>query len=114
VTLQQLADRIGAHLEGDGSVEIVRIAGIEAAGPGEVTFVANAKYAQALSSTRASAVILDRHAPPAPCAVLRVDNPYLAFARAAQALAPPADVHAGVHPSAVVAADAELAEGVAV
>jgi UDP-3-O-[3-hydroxymyristoyl] glucosamine N-acyltransferase len=114
MTLRELAERLGAVLEGDGAVEVTRVAGIEQAGPGDVTFLANPKYAAALGATRASAVILDPAAPAAPCAMLRIANPYLAFARAAQAFAPPRAVPPGVHPSAVVAGDAVLEAGVAI
>ncbi len=112
--LRELAERIGAALEGDGAIDVTRVAGIEQAGPGEVTFLANPKYAAALAVTRASAVILDAQAPPAPCAVLRAANPYLAFARAAQVLAPPRTLPPGRHATAVVAADAVLGSEVAV
>ncbi|MGD9904373.1 MAG: UDP-3-O-(3-hydroxymyristoyl)glucosamine N-acyltransferase [Vicinamibacterales bacterium] len=112
--LSELAERLGAVLDGDGTIEVHRVAGIEQAGPGDVTFLANPKYAAALGATRATAVILDPSAPPAPCAMLRVANPYLAFARAAQAFAPPRTVPPGVHPTAVVAADAVLEPGVAI
>ena len=114
MTLAELAERLGAVLEGDGAIEVTRVAGIEQAGPGEVTFLANPKYAAALASTRAAAVILDPASPVAPCAMLRTDNPYLAFARAAQAFAPPRTLPPGVHVTAVVAADAVIGEGVAV
>jgi UDP-3-O-[3-hydroxymyristoyl] glucosamine N-acyltransferase len=114
VTVAELAERLGAVLEGDGALEVTRVAGIEQAGPGEVTFLANPKYAAALATTRASAVILDVKAPAAPCAMLRIANPYLAFARAAQAFAPPRSVPPGVHPTAVVAADAVIGQDAAI
>ncbi len=88
VTLGRARGTARRRLEGDGAIEVTRVAGIEQAGPGEVTFLANPKYTAALASTRAAAVILDPASPAAPCAVLRTDNPYLAFARAAQALRP--------------------------
>jgi UDP-3-O-[3-hydroxymyristoyl] glucosamine N-acyltransferase len=112
VTLRELADRIEARLDGDGSIEVVRVAGLEAAGPGDVTFLANPAYGAEVARTRASAVILGPDGPSAPCAVLRTADPYLAFARAVQALAPPPSQPEGVHPSAVVAPDAQLGEGV--
>lgn len=112
--LRELAERLGAVLEGDGTIDVTRVAGIEQAGPGDVTFLANPKYAVALAATRATAVILEPTAPAAPCAMLRIANPYLAFARAAQAFAPPRTVPPGVHPTAVIAGDAVLAPGVAV
>jgi len=114
VQLRELAERLGAVLEGDGTIDVTRVAGIEQAGPGDVTFLANPKYAVALAATRATAVILEPTAPAAPCAMLRIANPYLAFARAAQAFAPPRTVPPGVHPTAVIAGDAVLAPGVAV
>ena len=56
--LRDLAERLRCRLEGDGNVEIRRVAGIERAGPGDLTFVANPRYASLLGSTRASAIIL--------------------------------------------------------
>ncbi len=114
MTLQQLAERIGARLEGDGTLDVARVAALDAAGPGEVTFLANEKYAAEVAATKATAVILGPTGPAAPCAVLRVDNPYLAFALAARALAPPSVLPVGVHPSAVIGADVVLGEGVGI
>lgn len=114
MTLEQLAARIGAVLEGDGALTVARVAGLDAAGPGDVTFLANDKYGAAVAATKATAVILGPRGPAAPCAVLRVANPYLAFALAARALAPPSVLPVGVHPSAVVAPDAVLGDGVGI
>ena len=58
VTLRELADRLGCRLEGDGAIEITGVAGLEDAGPGDVSFFANPRYAAALKTTRASAVIV--------------------------------------------------------
>jgi len=80
--LQDLAARIDCRLEGDGDIEIRGVAGIGEAGPGDLTFFANPKYAAELRTTRASAVILSERADAAPCAMLRAQQPYLAFARA--------------------------------
>ncbi len=114
MTLQELAERIGARLEGDGTLAVERVASLEAAGPGDVTFLANDKYAGEVAATKASAVILGSTEVTAPCAVLRVANPYLALARAAQALAPPSVLPVGVHPSAVIGEGVVLAEGVGI
>ncbi len=113
MTLQELAERLGASLDGAGDVVVHRVASLEAAGPGDVTFLASAAYADRVAGTRASAIILGAHGT-APCAVLRVRDPYLAFARAAAALAPPSTLPVGVHPTAVIAADAVLGEGVGI
>jgi UDP-3-O-[3-hydroxymyristoyl] glucosamine N-acyltransferase len=61
--LRDLAERLDCRLEGDGDIEILRVAGIEQAQPGDLTFVANRKYYPLLRSTRASAVILGPAAP---------------------------------------------------
>ena len=83
--LRELADRLGCRLEGDGTIEITGVAGLADAGPGDLTFFANPKYAAALSATRASAVILGEGATAPGSAVLRAENPYLAFAEALSA-----------------------------
>jgi UDP-3-O-[3-hydroxymyristoyl] glucosamine N-acyltransferase len=83
LTLQQLAQRIGAELIGDGSRMITGCAAIEVAQPNELTFVANAKYAQYLQSTKAAAVVIDRKtACPDGIARLIADDPYFAFRNA--------------------------------
>ena len=112
--LQILAERLGCTLEGDGAVEIGRVAAIEDAGPGDVTFFANPKYAAELRTTRASAVILGNGAELAPCAMLRTSEPYVTFAHAvrlfAEVVRPAPGVHdrAYVADSAVIAADASI------
>lgn len=110
MTLGELARRLECPLEGDAGIEVKRVAPIDSAGPGEVTFLANPRYVAALATTRASAVIAAPQVRGAPCAVIRATSPYLMFARAARALAPDAPVAPGVHPRAVVAADATVDE----
>lgn len=112
--LRDLAARLGCRLEGDGDTEIVRVAGIEEAGPGDVTFLANPKYAPALASTRASAVIARDDVRAAPCALLHTSEPYLAFARAVGLFAPGWRPAPGVHPLAAVATGATLGPDVSV
>lgn len=115
--LSEIAQQLGCRLEGDGSADIRRVAGIEQAGPGDLTFVANKKYWNRLASTRASAVILhdrDRVDGPAPFAILRSPQPYLSFARALQVFAPPAAPAAGVDRLAAVAADAVIGADAAI
>lgn len=115
MTLQELASRLGCRLDGDGALEVTRVAGLEQAGPGDLSFLANPKYAPALARTRATAVIVGEQAAGAPCAVLRAANPYLAFARAVRLLAPDTPPPSpGIHPLASVAPDATLGEAVSV
>jgi UDP-3-O-[3-hydroxymyristoyl] glucosamine N-acyltransferase len=112
VTLGELARRLDCPVEGDAAIEIRRVAKIDEAGPGDLTFLANPKYASKLATTRASAVIMngDGASPheAAPCAVIRSGSPYLTFARAAQVLSPEKPPAPGIHSHAVVAPDATV------
>lgn len=112
--LRELAERLACRLEGDGDVEIVRVAGIQHAQPGDLTFLANPKYEAAMAHTRASAVLLRDGAPPAPCAMLRTPDPYLAFARAVGLFAPAWRPSPGVHALAAVAAGARIGGSVSI
>ncbi|HVL67791.1 MAG TPA: UDP-3-O-(3-hydroxymyristoyl)glucosamine N-acyltransferase [Vicinamibacterales bacterium] len=112
--LSELAERLECRLEGDGDLDVQRVTGIEDAGPGDVTFFANARYAAALRTTRASAVILGEDAGAAPCAMLRTKNPYLAFARAVGLFADDWKPAPGVHPRAWVTDGATIASDASV
>lgn len=114
MTLHELAERLGCRLEGDGSIEVVRVAGLDEAGPGDITFLANPKYASRLPHTRASAVIVGNAVASAPCAMLRAEQPYLTFARAVAALTPPGSLAPGISALASVDATARLGPDVAV
>ena len=112
--LRDLADRLHCRLEGDGDIDIVRVAGLEQAEPGDLTFLANPRYAQAARETRASAIILAEDAAPAPCPMLRAAHPYRAFAEALALFGRDERPPAGVHPSSVVAPDARIGRDVAI
>jgi UDP-3-O-[3-hydroxymyristoyl] glucosamine N-acyltransferase len=111
VKLSELAARLGASVRGDGSVEVTRVAGIDEAGPGDLTFVSNPRYAAKLPATRASAVIVAPEID-TPLPSLLSSNPYLAFARAVAVLDPPPRPAPGIHPTAQVGPGAVLGEGV--
>ncbi len=108
MTLGELARRLECPVEGDSGIEIHRVAKIESAGPGDLTFLHHSKYAGALAATKASAVIAGADATGAPCAVIRSPSPYLTFARALQVLSPGRRPDPGVHALAVVAPDAAV------
>jgi UDP-3-O-[3-hydroxymyristoyl] glucosamine N-acyltransferase len=114
--LSQLAEKLECRLEGAPDLEIHGVAGIEYAGPGQITFLANRRYAPQLRSTRASAVFIEervtltRDADAPPLAALRTPNPYLAFARALEIFYRPPSYQPGIHPTAVIAPTARLGE----
>lgn len=112
--LSEIARWLGAELvagEGAGEGEIRGVAGIEEAGPGQITFVANPKYAAAAKTTRASAVIVTLDFPPIAAATLRSRNPYLAFAQAIELFYRPPHYAPGVHPTAVIDPTAKIGQG---
>jgi UDP-3-O-[3-hydroxymyristoyl] glucosamine N-acyltransferase len=114
VKLGDIAERLSCPLDGDGDIDIKRVASLEDAGPGDLTFFANRRYVEELRKTRASAVIARPAITDAPCAVLRADDPYLTFARAVALFAdvwrPATGVHrlAHVEPGATIAPDASI------
>src|ERR1700744_3301643 len=101
-TLAELAKHLGATPHGDPETKITGVAGIEEAGPGQLTFVANPKYAGLARTTRASAILVEPEFPVLPTATLRIANPYLAFARAIELFYTAPAYEPGIHPTAVV------------
>ena len=112
--LRDLAEQLSCRLDGDGDIDIVRVAGIQHAQPGDLTFLANSKYESAMAQTRASAILLSEGAVTAPCAMLRTADPYLAFARAVKLFAPAWRPATGVHAMAAVADDARMGADVSI
>lgn len=108
-TLAELAARCDATVEGDGAVPITHFASLSAAGPGAITFLSDPKYRAALASTGASAVIVD----PKSAALTALPrlvhrNPYATYAKVAAILHPRTAPPPGIHPTAIVAADARI------
>jgi UDP-3-O-[3-hydroxymyristoyl] glucosamine N-acyltransferase len=100
--LGELATKLGAELRGDAELEITGVKGIEEAGPAEITFVANPKYAGLARKTRAAAVLVEPEFPEIEAATLRLKNPYLAFSRALGFFYQPPAYAPGIHPTAVI------------
>ncbi len=83
ITLQELAQRINAKVVGDGSALVNGCATIEQATASEITFLANAKYAQFLETTNAKAVVIDaKTSAPPHLTRLIAEDPYFAFRNA--------------------------------
>jgi len=115
--LSELAARLDCRLDGDGAIEISRVAGIQRAEPGDLTFLTNPRYLPDLETTRASAVIVGAHEarPPAFAgAVLRSSEPYVTFARAVALFAHVVPPPPGIDRLSAVAADATLGAGVSI
>jgi len=109
--LGELASRLGAELRGDAEIEVTGVKGIEEAGPAEITFVANPRYAGLARTTRAAAVVVEPGFQEIETATLRIRNPYHAFSRALALFYQPPTYPPGIHPDAVVDPTAEIGEG---
>ena len=109
--LGELATRLGAELRGNAELEVTGVKGIEDAGPTEVTFVANPRYAGLAKKTQAAAVLVEPEFPEIDAPTLRLKNPYLAFSRALGIFYQPPGYAAGIHPTAVIDPSAEIGEG---
>jgi UDP-3-O-[3-hydroxymyristoyl] glucosamine N-acyltransferase len=117
--LSDLAAALGAELRGDGTthsrgIEITGVAGMEHAGPSQLTFLANPKYAHKVRATRAAAVLVTQPVEGLTAAQLISSNPYLDFARALALFYQPPRPAAGVHPSAWVAPSARIGENASI
>jgi len=110
-TLAGLAERFDLQFRGDGDTAISGVATLASAGPGQLSFLANSRYASQLQTTAASAVVIGADAAEScPRPALIAADPYLAFARIASLFEKRAATTPGVHPTAVVSGDAEVAD----
>ncbi|GIU46976.1 UDP-3-O-(3-hydroxymyristoyl)glucosamine N-acyltransferase [Shewanella algidipiscicola] len=114
-TLKEIAVYLNAAVQGDDTVKINRVATLEKAQKGEISFLANPKYQQQLAGTAASAVLLSpKMAADYNGNAIVLADPYVGFARVAQLLDSTPKAAEAIHPSAVIDASATIGEGVAV
>jgi UDP-3-O-[3-hydroxymyristoyl] glucosamine N-acyltransferase len=107
--LKDIATKLGARLEpADADVEIVGVAGIDKAAQGQLTFIANAKYASAARTTQASAIIVDEKFPALDKPTLRTRNPQFVYAKVVEIFHQPPGFPRGIHPTAVVDPTAKI------
>ena len=109
----------GADNRSAGDMEIQGVAGLETAGPEHITFLSNPKYAPKVKQTKAGAIIVHQEffkhlGGEAPLACLVSSNPYLDFARTVGFFYQPPRPPAGIHPTAVIAADAVIGENASI
>lgn len=109
MTLGQLAEALGATLKGPEALQITGLATLQEAGPGQLSFLANPQYRKYLDNSQAAAVLLKAaDAEGFAGNALIVADPYLAYARISHLFDPKPKAVAGIHPSAVVAEDAQV------
>ena len=108
-TVSELSAHVNGRLFGDGTVVIRRVAGLDSAGPGEITYVENAKFFEAANQTNASCVITPEAAPVKASCRIEVPNPKLAFTLIAQVLHPLRSRDPVIDMTAVIAETADVA-----
>ena len=113
--LRELAEKTFSIIEnGAADLEIAAAAGLDIAGAGEITFLANPKYTPQIAETKASAIFLNEGVAinRTDIAVLRAKDAYLAYTRALRLFHPDAKINPGIHPTAVIGETAILADDV--
>ncbi|WP_095189359.1 UDP-3-O-(3-hydroxymyristoyl)glucosamine N-acyltransferase [Pseudomonas sp. Irchel 3E19] len=107
IKLGQLAEFLGATLRGDPEKQITGLATLQEAGPAQLSFLANPQYRKYLAGSQAAALLLkEADAEGFAGNALVVPDPYLAYARLSHLFDPKPKATAGIHPTAVIAADA--------
>jgi UDP-3-O-[3-hydroxymyristoyl] glucosamine N-acyltransferase len=107
--LSEIATALGVRLDNATSdPEITGLSGIEDAGPGQVTFVANPKYAPMAKTTKAAAIIVSDDFPAGSVPLLRSANPYLTFAKAIELFYQAPKYSPEIHSTAIIDASARV------
>jgi len=115
LTLGELAERTGVQVQGDAAVAIDGVCTLQDGRPDCISFLANPKYAAALTGTQAGAVILhETNLAACPCDALVLPNPYLGYAQLSHHFDPAPKTLPGIHPSAVVDPSAVLGVNVSI
>lgn len=111
ITILELAKSLDVEFKGDGTCIITGIAPLNTAQLGQISFLDNPKYRKYLPTTMASAVILSpKNLSLCPTNAIVTDNPYYAYARTANLFAMNRKIKVGIHPSAIIGSDCQIAE----
>lgn len=110
--LSEIAARLGCLIAGETDPDIASLSGMEQATGGQLTFLANPKYAHKVKDSQASAIIAAH--PSAFLPTLISTNPYLDFARALELFYQPPRLALGISPQAYVSPTAKVGEGAAI
>ena len=114
-TLAEIANEIGATVNGDEKCVVNSLATLSNAKVGQIAFLANKKYRQQLNDTKASAVIIHKNfVDDAPTNALVMDDPYLGYALVAQLLDTTPKPSTSIHPSSVVHSSVKLGINVSI
>jgi UDP-3-O-[3-hydroxymyristoyl] glucosamine N-acyltransferase len=106
--LREIAAALGCQVHGDENLQISGVAGMEQAGPNQLTFLANPKYAHKVKHSRAGAILISQPIEELPITSVVSANPYLDFARALAMFYQPPKPEPGIHPLAFVHESAQI------
>jgi len=107
-TAAELARQMQGEVLGDSSVLLTGFAPADRAQPGDITFAENADYVALAEKSAASAIIVDQSVAASRKVLIRVANPRVAFAKTLALFFPEPVLAAGIHPTAIVAASAQI------
>lgn len=113
-TAARVADHVGGQLHGDPERIITGVAGIEDSEPQTVSFAENEKFLEKAEKSEAGVLLIPRDSRQCSRDVIRVDNPRLAYARAAELFSVRPYYRPGKSPEAVIDETAVLGEEVSV
>jgi UDP-3-O-[3-hydroxymyristoyl] glucosamine N-acyltransferase len=113
-TAREVADYLGAELEGDARATVSGVAGPERAQAHDLIYLDSQRHAERAANSAAKCVLAKPGTLLAGKTLLKVGDPKFAFAKAAQWLLPKTPPHPGVHPTAVIAASAKIAARVSI
>jgi len=106
--VKNIAEFLEEKFIGDGETEILRVASLETANTGEISFIEKSELNEAAQNTHADCLIVpENFSGELPCSFIKVTNPKLSFAKVAEKLHAPNE-RVGVHKTAVVASTAKI------
>lgn len=113
-TLSEIAAYLQASVVGEGAVEIRDIKGLDEAGEGDLSFLANPKYRRKIATTAASAILVSAPVEGTGKNFIVVKDPYAALARLLALFYPEERDFQGVSPAAFIGPGAAVADGATV
>ena len=113
-TAGELAEYLGAKIEGDSRAQISGVAGPERAQAGDLIYVDSPRHHARAADSAATCVLVRSGTRLAGKTTLEVSEPKFAFAKAAQWLAPESAPVAAIHPTAIIASSAKVGARVSV
>jgi UDP-3-O-[3-hydroxymyristoyl] glucosamine N-acyltransferase len=124
MTIHEIAEWLGGEVVGndiESAPDIERVAKIEEAESGSLTFLANPKYEKHLGTTHATAVLVSRkldlkkNVGRASLIFIRVDDPYVAFLHVLKRITPTVEPFtSGIHSSAIIPSNATMGKNVSI